>query len=486
MKMRLELGLRQKLRLTLQVRQSLRLLQLSTLKLKDELQLALEENIMLEEEGPDAEASPEEESDAESSPEAPEADADETAEPVPELAGLPEDLPVDVAWEDVYGDYRAAPTGSTALPIETLRAKSESLPDYLLSQLNLLDLNPRQCFIALCLLDALDDNGYLSEALPELCESMDESGQIENPQLDEFAGVLQIIQTLDPAGVGARDPKECLLLQLQQQPPHTPGHADAVWLVEHHLPELALADSNGLGPGWDQDRLEQARRLIRSLNPHPGSQIGDARTDYIAPDVYVTKKGDRWALTLNQEALPRLRINAQYLPLAHGRGACAHRLKKDLEEARWLQRSLNERNRQILRVANSIVYRQRAFLEHGEEYMKPLVLGDIATELDIHESTVSRTIAGKYIHSPRGVHELKFFFSSSLEGTDKRYSSTAVRAIIRKLIDHESPQKPLNDSRLAAELGGHGITVARRTVAKYRETMGIPPSHERRNTARQP
>ena len=481
MKMRQELGLQQKLRLTQQLRQSLRLLQLSTLSLKAELQLALEKNIMLEEEGPDAEASPEDEVTAE----AQEADAEEDAEPVQELAGLPEDLPVDAAWEDVYSDYKAAPAGTAALAMDTLRAKNESLPEYLLSQLNLLDLTPRQRFIALYLLDALDDNGYLSETLPALCESMDQSGQIENPQPDEFAEVLRIIQTLDPAGVGARDPKECLLLQLQQQPLQTPGHADAIWLVEYHLTELpTLADTNGLGPEWDQGRLEQARRLIRSLNPHPGDQIGGPRTDYVTPDVYVTKKAARWVVALNQEALPRLRINAQYLPLAQGRGSCANHLKKDLQEARWLLRSVNERNRQLLRVANSVVYRQRAFLEHGEEQMKPLVLGDIAAELLINESTVSRTIAGKYIHSPQGLHELKFFFSSSLDGKDKRHSSTAVRAMIRKLIDHEPPQKPLNDSRLADALGGHGIKVARRTVAKYRKAMGIPPCHERRNVAR--
>ena len=487
MKMRQELGLQQKLRITQQLRQSLRLLQLSTLNLKAELQLALEKNIMLEEE-PETEASPEDEvvADAASS-EALEADAEEDAEPAPELAGVPEDLPVDAAWEDVYSDYQAAPAGTTTLSMDTLRAKNESLPEYLLSQLNLLDLTPRQRFIALCLLDALDDNGYLSEALPALCESLGQSGQIETPQLAEFAEVLRIIQTLDPAGVGARDPKECLLLQLQQQPPQTRGCADAIWLVEYHLTELpALSATNGLGPEWDQDRLEQARRLIRSLNPHPGDQIGSARTDYVTPDVYVTKKGDRWLVALNQEALPRLRINAQYLPLAQGRDSCAHRVKQDLQEARWLLRSVNERNRQLLRVANSIVYRQRAFLEHGEEQMKPLVLGDIAEELLINESTVSRTIAGKYIHSPQGLHELKFFFSSSLDGENKRHSSTAVRAMIRKLIDHEPPQKPLNDGRLADALGGHGITVARRTVAKYREAMGIPPCHERRNVARHP
>ena len=483
MKLQLRAGLRQRLGLTQRLQQSLRLLQLSTQDLRAELQQALESNIMLEQQadGDDASENAPVADDADN--ESPEElrDADMTAEEISE------ELPMDVAWQDLYGDYQPqGATGRAAAPIEALWEGSKTLHDHLAEQLKLQGLTPREQIIASCLVDALDDNGYLSESTEELCAAMGANGQLAQPRPEEFERMLRVVQELEPAGIGARNLQECLRLQLRQLTEGAPVVTDAMALVDAHLPQLAQGDFAAMARqlGWPRERLERAARLVRSLDPHPGARLEEDRTRYAVPDLYVTRKDGRWQLSLNQEALPGLRINPQYQALARGRAPDAHRLKADLQEARWLLRSLHERQEMLLKVANSIVQRQLAFLEHGEEAMKPLILGDVANELQVHESTVSRAIAGKYIHSPQGLHELKFFFSSGLNGTDRRHSSTAVRAMIRRLIEQETARLPLSDSALAELLSGQGIQVARRTVAKYRESMAIPPSHERkRNTS---
>lgn len=480
-KLQLRAGLRQRLGLTPRLQQSLRLLQLSSLELVAELQQALESNIMLEQQADGEEQQGNELAADDADYEASEGlqDADMTAEQITD------ELPVDVSWEDLYGDYQSyAGERRSAAPIEAWGEENESLQTHLLGQLKLLDLGSQEQLIASYLVDALDSNGYLTEAPAELCTVLCANDQLNDVQPEMFERILSVIQDLEPAGIGARSLQECLRLQLHQLAEDAPAVAvaDALTLVEGHLPRLAQDAPAGLVDelGWPDERLERALQLVRSLDPHPGAQVGSGRTTYIVPDLYVSRKNGRWELSLNQEALPKLRINPQYLALAHGRAPEVRRLKADLQEARWLLRNLHDRQAMLLKVANNIVLRQRAFLERGEEAMKPLVLGDVADALQVHESTVSRAISGKYIHSPQGVHELRFFFSSGLGDEGQRHSSTAVRAMIRRLIEQEPSSKPLSDSKLAVLLSEQGIRVARRTVAKYREGMHIPPSHERK------
>lgn len=478
-KLQLRAGLRQRLGLTPRLQQSLRLLQLSSLELVAELQQALESNIMLEQQADGEEQQGNEPAADSSDSETSEGlqDADMTAEQITD------ELPVDVSWEDLYGDRQSyAGERRRAVPIEALGEENESLQAHLLGQLKLLDLGAQEQLIASYLVDALDSNGYLTEDPAELCAALCANGQLNSVQPQAFERVLSVVQDLEPTGVGARSLQECLRLQLHQLARDGPAVADALTLVEGHLPQLGQDAPAGLAHelGWHGERFKRALQLVRSLDPHPGAQVSSGRTTYIVPDLYVSRKNGRWELSLNQEALPRLRINPQYLALARGRAPEARRLKTDLQEARWLLRNLHDRQEMLLKVANNIVLRQRAFLEHGEEAMKPLVLGDVADALQVHESTVSRAISGKYIHSPRGVHELKFFFSGSLGDEERRHSSTAVRAIVRRFIEQEPASKPLSDSKLATLLSEKGIRVARRTVAKYRESMRIPPSHERK------
>ena len=396
--------------------------------------------------------------------------------------------PVDSNWDDVYDSYDGATSYSrndddNSMSYEQTAAASESLHDYLHWQMELTPFSETDRVIAEALIDAIDDNGYLSLTLEDIHQGL-VSDEFEL-DLDEIEAVLHRIQRFDPPGIAARDPGECLLLQLDQLPADTPWRQPAQQLIKHHLDALAGRDFNNLMRRLkvSQEELQQIILLIQSLQAHPGTQIATKETEYIVPDVFVYRQKDSWRVELNPENAPRIRINNQYSQMVRRADSSPDNtyLKNDLQEARWFLKSLQNRNETVLRVAGCIVEHQREFLEHGEEYMKPLVLRDIAEALEMHESTISRVTTQKYMHTPRGIYEFKFFFSSHV-GTSEggEASAVAIRAMIKKLINEENARKPLSDSKIAKVLGDGGINIARRTVAKYREQMSIPSSSERK------
>ncbi len=473
--------------MTPQLQQAIRLLQLSSMDLQMEIQAVLESNLMLEqvEEAHDS-LSP-----------ADEALAMATAEPFERTAAgeeldanntaLPEELPVDSAWEDIYDNYDGATSFSRGDdeqwdPYEQQADAPGSLHDHLIWQMELTPFSERDIAIATALIDAIDETGYLSVPLPELHQGLPAELEIE---LDEVEAVLHRIQHFDPPGIAARNPAECLLLQLNQLPPDTPWLPQAQELVQHHLDLLAEHNFPLLARRLKVSRetLQQIVLLILSLTPHPGAPLSVTKPQYVIPDVFVHRQRNTWRVELNPDNAPRLRINSQYARLVRRADNSNDNLylKNHLQEARWFLKSLKNRNQTLLKVASCIVERQREFLEYGEEWMKPLVLRDIAETMEMHESTISRVTTQKYMHTPRGIYEFKYFFSSHVGTSDGgECSSTAIRAMIKKLIAEENPQKPLSDSMIAQSLGQEGIQVARRTVAKYREVMAIPSSTDRK------
>ena len=466
--------------MTPQLQQAIRLLQLSSVELNLEIQGALDSNMMLELDEDDATelqaGAPEPEDSELNGEEYPEAFAHES---------IPEELPVDTAWEDIYDatTYHSQDGGPAEYYGQECEDNGErNLQRHLLSQLNLITLSVADKAIAIALIDAINDDGYLTLSLDEIRATL--SADLDT-EPDEIEAVLHLIQTLEPAGVGARDLAECLSLQLAQLEPDTPWLTAARTLVNQHIQLLAVHDYRQLMKHMkvDREELEHVIGLIQSLRPRPGSQVQEANAEYVVPDVLVKKAGDAWKVELNTDALPRLRINSHYAGMIRRADNSEDNvsLKNHLQEARWFIKSLQSRSETLLRVATSIVERQRAFLEYGEEAMKPLVLHDIADSLGLHDSTVSRVTTRKYMHTPRGVFELKYFFSSHVSteqgGT---CSSTAIRALLKKYIQAEKPEKPLSDSKLVKLLSGQGIQVARRTIAKYRESLSIPSSSERK------
>lgn len=490
MKQSLQLRLGQHLTMTPQLQQAIRLLQLSTLELRVEVQQALDSNLMLElaEDEPEAmESAPASEA-AESSAEEVEEDrAPQESDLDLEATGIPEDLPVDSVWEDVYDGTLAYPGGgdSETIEYEQLRARETTLHDHLQWQVLLTRFSETDRAIATAIIDALNDDGYLGATLEEIQQSL---GTDPPAELDEIEAVLHRVQAFDPPGVAARDLQECLLIQLRQLDPGEPWREEAIHLVAHYLPVLAARDYAQLARRLKLDRasLQSVLELIQRMTPRPGSQLPTGEPEFIVPDVFVRKYKGAWHVELNAEAMPRLRINPYYASLVRRADSSAdnNTLKSHLQEARWFLKSLQSRSETLLRVATAIVERQRGFLEHGEEAMRPMVLHDVAEALGMHESTISRVTTRKYMHTPRGIFELKYFFSSHLP-TDSggECSSTAIRALIKRLVAAESPSKPLSDSRIASLLSKEGIQVARRTVAKYREGMAIPPSSERKRLA---
>ena len=482
MKSSLQLRVSHNLTMTPQLQQAIRLLQLSTAELQMEIQQALESNMMLElEEGlePERPLLPAE-------PGAPQGEEEEVipavAQDIPE--DIPEDLPVDSAWEDIY-EYNVV-SGSPAIndnpQFENQRIDDDGLRNHLLWQLNLTPLGEKDRLIAITIIDALDDTGYLSTSLTDIRESLQGDLDVE---IDEIEAVLHLVQSLDPAGIAARDLRECLLLQLDECDAATPWLDKARELADRHLQLLAAHDFNQLQRRLKvtQDELQKIIALIQTMNPRPGAHIQNTHTEYVVPDVYVRKERGAWRVELNTDAFPRLKINSGYANMIRRADNSTDNisLKTHLQEARWLIKSLRSRNETLLRVAGCIVERQRAFLEYGDAAMKPLVLDDIARALGLHESTVSRVTTRKYMHTPRGILELKYFFSSHLN-TDQgdTCSSTAIRALIKKMVSEEPHNKPLSDNKIAAMLSRQGIRVARRTIAKYREALVIPPSNERK------
>ncbi|HUA90283.1 MAG TPA: RNA polymerase factor sigma-54, partial [Steroidobacteraceae bacterium] len=361
----------------------------------------------------------------------------------------------------------------------------QSLQEHLLWQLELASLAPRELAIARAIVDAISDDGYLTESLAEIAQTL--KPEVECGA-DEVAQVLAGVQALDPPGVGARSVSECIELQLRQLDPATPGYATALEIARHHLELVAERELSLLKRELraSEEELASALALVRSCHPRPGATVSAGSAEYVVPDVFVRRTEHGWGVELNPATLPRVRLNQGYASLI-GRNASHATMRAQLQEARWLLKSLEIRHETLMKVARSIVERQTAFLEQGEEFMRPMILKDIAEAVAMHESTISRVTSGKYMHTPRGVFELRFFFSSQVEGVDgSGTSSTAIRAKIKKLVKDEDPEAPLSDGRIAELLSGEGIPVARRTVAKYREAMGIVASNERRRAGMKP
>lgn len=491
MKQSIQLRLGQNLTMTPQLQQAIRLLQLSTLDLQQEIQEVLDSNLMLEVEEETGTAERELGSDeGDRTPReegADETPAAETAEASTDT--IPEDLPLDSAWEDVYDGSTAlsapAPDDDRQDAYENAQRGGETLQQHLQWQAELTPFSDLDRVIATAIIDAVGDDGYLTVTVEDIHQGLVDEFEVE---LDEVEAVLHRVQQFDPVGVAARNLSECLLAQLQQLPADTPGLKNAQQLAREYLELLGSRDFNQLMRRLriSQDELQQAIELIQSLNPRPGAQITGSLPDYVVPDVLVTKRRGKWRVELNPETMPKLRINAQYASLIRRADNSSDNtyLKNHLQEARWFLKSLQSRNETLLKVAQSIVERQRGFLDYGDEAMKPLVLRDVAEAVSMHESTISRVTTQKYMHTPRGIFEFKYFFSSHVGTADGgECSATAIRAIIKKLIAAENPGKPLSDSKIAEILMDQGIKVARRTVAKYRESMALPPSNERKRLA---
>jgi len=372
-------------------------------------------------------------------------------------------------WEDEDGERHEAQERS-----------GQSLKEYLLWQLELAHLSARDAAIGAAIIDSLNDDGYLTEPLEGIREALADSDA--SPEPEEMDAMLHRVQSFDPPGVAARDLKECLLLQLRQAGAPDPAQGLAMALVDGHLEALASRDYARLcrSLGVERAQLDVAVAMILGLHPRPGTVIAGAPVDYVLPDVLVSRKSGSWLVELNPEAVPRVRVNARYAA-ALRRSDTGGDMARQLQEARWLVRSIRMRNATLLRVARSIVSRQGAFLDRGEEAMQPLLMKDLAAELDLHESTVSRVVANKHMATPRGTVAFRHFFSAELAADDGgAFSATAIRAMIKRLVAQEDPQAPLSDNHITQELVNRGIRVARRTVAKYRESMTIPPAHERR------
>ena len=483
--------------MTPQLQQAIRLLQLSTMDLQQEIQQALDSNPLLEmSEEEDSEAplerGDEGSADAGDGPlqslektATSDSDSSDEWDPASAENTLPDDLPVDTQWDDLLPSASApAATGDdfSDTDFEGRNSASESLREQLLWQLHLTRLSDTDRLIALAIIDDTDANGRLIASLEEIHESLSEDLDIE---LDEVVAVLHRLQQFEPAGVCTRDLQECLLVQLQQLPPATPWLEQAKLIISRHLNQLGGGDYSQI---LRRTRLKEADlievlALIQTLDPNPGQTAVPEEVEYVVPDVFVSKKNGRWRVELNPDIAPKLRINNDYASLIKRADTSADNtfLRDNLQEARWFLKSLHSRNETLMKVSTKIVEHQRNFLEYGEEAMKPLVLHEIAEAVEMHESTISRVTTQKYMHTPRGIFELKYFFSSHVATTaGGECSSTAIRALIKKLVAAENPRKPLSDNKITQLLEEQGIKVARRTIAKYRDTLFIPPSNERK------
>lgn len=408
----------------------------------------------------------------------------ESSENTIDLERIPDELPVDTSWEDVYQ------TSASNLPASSdedwdftaTTASSVSLQDHLLWQLNVSSLNEREEYLATTLIDSINSDGYLESTLDELLTGFEPALGVNKAELEDM---LELVQQFDPTGVGARNLRECLLLQLAHLDEDTPWLAEARQLCDKHLELLGGREYNRLlrQMRLDEDSLREVVQLIQSLDPRPGSNIEESEPEYIVPDILVRKDKERWVVELNPEIAPRLRVNSLYASYVRRADNSSDNtyMRNQLQEARWFIRSLHSRNETLLKVSSEILKRQLAFFEHGPVAMKPMVLADIAEAIDMHESTISRATTQKYMHTSRGIFELKYFFSSHVN-TDQggECSSTAIRAMIEQLVAAENPKKPLSDSKITDLLAEQGIQVARRTIAKYREALNIPSSTERK------
>ena len=470
----LQLRLGQQLTMTPQLQQAIKLLQLPVLELQAQVQLALESNVMLEVED-------------EESQELTPLEQQQAVDQAPDADEGPREEEVSVEMVDPWDDT-STPAGEKRTnddddrPLEFADEAERDLHQHLIWQLETSPLDPRQVWIGEAIIDALNDDGYLTESLADILVSLTTDLPVT---LDEVEQVLAYVQTFDPAGIGARGVSECLCLQLSQLEPETPGRDLALRLAQDHLQDVADRDVATLRRALDVDEeaLQEAMALIQGCQPRPGSAFQSSQPEYIVPDVFVKRTASGWAVEINPASVPRLRVNQSYAGVV-ARSADYATLRAQLQEARWLIRSLEIRRETLLKVARTIVQRQSAFLEKGDEAMEPMILRDVAEAVSMHESTISRVTTGKYMHTPRGIFEFRYFFSSHVAGTDGGdVSSVAIRARIRRLIADEDGTRPLSDAQLAELLASEGIKVARRTVAKYRESLGLASSSERRQAA---
>ncbi|AWA48765.1 MULTISPECIES: RNA polymerase factor sigma-54 [Acinetobacter] len=479
--MKLSVGLKvaNNLSLTPQLQQAIRLLQLSSLELEQEIQIQLDSNPLLEKI-----------EDNNSIESLNSVEANENKDLTSELNAdhLPNDLPVDTEWDDIYTHQSTALATPEYEEREDNRQIHLSLKEHILEQVNLLHFSRVDKLIAYCIVDSLDDKGFLDADLTDILIAVNqllrEVDNDEDVEEDEVIVVLKHIQRLEPIGVGSRSLAECLQIQLETIKDKTPFLAEAKQLLNYY--ELLISnDLNKLlkQTGLSKEQLTNAIELLKTLKPYPGLEFDQQESEYQVPDVVVAKKDQHWNVQLNPDVMPKLRINSFYSNMIRRADQSDDNvyLRNQMLEAKNFIKSIDERHKTLLKVATCIVEHQRAFLEQGAEAMKPLVLRDVAEEVELHESTVSRVTTNKYMLTPRGLFELKYFFSSHVGTTSGgEASSTAIRAMIKKLVSNENPRKPLSDNAIAEMLKKEGIEVARRTVAKYRESLHIPSSSERK------
>jgi RNA polymerase sigma-54 factor len=483
MKPSLQLRIGQQLTMTPQLQQAIRLLQLPSLDLQAHVRETLETNVMLEgdeetlevpvELAREREIAPVEEKYAELDGNAP--PSDQRDEPEVEVA--------DEVWEANSAGSSDVPwSGDDDRSSDFSDQHGQTLKEQLIEQLELAKLSAVDAAIARVITDAVNDDGYLKDSLEDIRLSL--LPEIEASAAD-VERVLKVVQSLEPAGVGARNLGECIALQLRQLDPATPARDVAIRVALEHLDLVAAQQLVLLRRQLrcSEGDLEMALALVRSCHPRPGAAVNPSQAEYVIPDVFVRRTENGWTVEINQATVPKVRVNQNYANLI-SRSPDHAMLRTQLQEARWLMRSLEIRNETLIKVARCIVQRQSSFFDIGEEAMEPLILKDVAEAVEMHESTISRVTTAKYMHTPRGVFEFRYFFSSHVEAADgTEMSSTAIRAKIRKLISQENPDNPCSDSKLAEILSQEGIPVARRTVAKYREGMQIAPSNERKRAA---
>lgn len=488
LKTNLQLRASQHLTLTPQLQQTIRLLQFSTLELQQQIQEMVDQNPLLDVEEPEAQA-PEVETTAESAY----TDSESELPGTDQTQQIPADLAIDTSWESIYDSPPAAPRNTEAVSaselLENQPGVSDGLVDHLLHQLELTRLTDIDRMTGEYLILNLTDDGYLADSLEvlhaDLAELLTEN-QREAPDLESTQAVQHLIMQFDPPGCAAENLQQTLISQIQQCESDEQTRNDALLILQDCFAELEKQHLQKLASRsrLDKDRVELAVELIRRQNPRPGAQFSQNTADYVAPDVYVTQQRGKWVVSLNPDVSPSLRVHPYYSSLLKrgDKSPDNQYIRDQLQEAKWFIKSIQSRNNTILRVAEVIIEKQQAFFEQGDEAMQPMVLRDIAEKLEMHESTISRATTHKYMLTPRGMFEFKYFFSSQLGTSDGgNASATAIRAMIRTLISEEDPQKPLSDSKITSILSTEkGVKVARRTVAKYREAMHIPPSNERK------
>jgi len=473
----LNIGLGQSLTMTPQLQQAIRLLQLSSMELESEIQATLESNPLLEisEENQDSDINPPENEEFTTK----EQQSDEI---------IPNEMDMDAKWEEIYNDYTPSNNNDT-LPISTTSilektySEEDSLRQHLCWQIELSHLSVIDKSIAKAIIDGINDRGYLTTSITSLYNSFKHDLLLES--VGELESILSYIQQLDPIGVGARSPGECLAIQLKIQYPNNPLALKSATLLKQHPELLELKQHTVFKKRLKltASQFTQLIKLLKTLNPYPGAGFSGEDIEYITPDVYAKKIQGQWQVSLNANVTPHLQINNFYTDLLLNKGTSSEikYLKNNLQQANWFIKSIHSRNQTILKVAQLIVQHQKAFLQYGAQAMKPMILRDIAEPLNMHESSISRATTRKYLHTPQGIFELKYFFSSQVATTlGGNCSATAIQSMIKTLIEQENLKKPLSDNMLTVQLRKQGIKVARRTVAKYREALNIPASHERK------